>query len=381
MTHDEKYVWQDPAWPELNWESAALLKYLGDCRFRQGALLIQMRELGFEIQQQARAEVLIAEALKTSEIEGERLDPNAVRSSVARRLGLPLAGLPAIRNQQADGMVDILMDAMMNHEQALNADRLFGWHAALFPTGFSGLRRIQIGAWRDDREGPMRVVSGPIGREKVHYVAPPADRLKIEMKKFFHWWEKSRNEVDGILRAGVAHLWFVAVHPFDDGNGRIARTLTDMALAQDENLSTRFYSLSSQIMAEREAYYEILEHTNKGNVDITEWLNWFLECMSRAILRSNELLSNIMQKARFWKRHAQTQLNDRQRKAINRLLEAGPGGFEGGMTNRKYAGITHISRATAQRELADLVTKGILRPNPGKGRSASYDLVWDDILA
>lgn len=381
MTHDEKYVWQDPAWPELNWESAALLKYLGDCRFRQGALLIQMRELGFEIQQQARAEVLIAEALKTSEIEGERLDPNAVRSSVARRLGLPLAGLPAIRNQQADGMVDILMDAMMNHERALNADRLFGWHAALFPTGFSGLRRIQIGAWRDDREGPMRVVSGPIGREKVHYVAPPADRLKIEMKKFFHWWEKSRNEVDGILRAGVAHLWFVAVHPFDDGNGRIARTLTDMALAQDENLSTRFYSLSSQIMAEREAYYEILEHTNKGNVDITEWLNWFLECMSRAILRSNELLSNIMQKARFWKRYAQTQLNDRQRKAINRLLEAGPGGFEGGMTNRKYAGITHISRATAQRELADLVTKGILRPNPGKGRSASYDLVWDDILA
>ena len=199
------------------------------------------------------------------------------------------------------------------------------------------------------------------------------------MKKFFRWWEKSRDEVDGILRAGVAHLWFVAVHPFDDGNGRIARTLTDMALAQDENLSTRFYSLSSQIMSEREVYYKVLEHTNNGNVDITEWLHWFLECMSPAILRSNELLSNIMQKARFWKRHVQTDLNDRQRKAINRLLEAGPGGFEGGLTNRKYAGMTHISRATAQRELADLVTKGILRPNPGKGRSASYDLVWDNI--
>jgi Fic family protein len=276
-------------------------------------------------------------------------------------------------------MVDILMDATMNHERALNADRLFGWHAALFPTGFSGLRRIQIADWRDDREGPMRVVSGPIGREKIHYVAPPADRLESEMKKFFRWWEKSRDEVDGILRAGVAHLWFVAVHPFDDGNGRIARTLTDMALAQDENLSTRFYSLSSQIMSEREVYYKVLEHTNNGNVDITEWLHWFLECMSRAILRSNELLSNIMQKARFWKRHVQTDLNDRQRKAINRLIEAGPGGFEGGLTNRKYAGMTHISRATAQRELADLVTKGILRPNPGKGRSASYDLVWDDI--
>jgi Fic family protein len=379
MTHHKKYIWQDPAWPDLKWEIAALVKYLGDCRFQQGSLLTQMRELGFEIQQQARAEILIAEALKTSEIEGERLDPNAVRSSVARRLGLPMAGLPAISNQQADGLVEILMDATMSHEKALTADRLFGWHAALFPTGYSGIHQIRVADWRDDREGPMRVVSGPIGREKVHYVGPPADQLKSEMKKFFHWWEKSRNEVDGILRAGVAHLWFVAVHPFDDGNGRIARTLTDMALAQDENLSTRFYSLSSQIMLEREVYYEVLEHTNKGNVDITEWLQWFLQCMSRAIQRSNELLSNIMQKARFWKRHVQTDLSDRQRKAINRLLEAGPGGFEGGLTNRKYAGITHISRATAQRELADLVTKGILRPNPAKGRSASYDLVWDDI--
>jgi Fic family protein len=379
MTHHKKYIWQNPAWPDLKWEIAALVKYLGDCRFQQGSLLTQMRELGFEIQQQARAEILVAEALKTSEIEGERLDPDAVRSSVARRLGLPMAGLPAISNQQADGLVEILMDATMSHEKALTADRLFGWHAALFPTGYSGIHQIRVADWRDDREGPMRVVSGPIGREKVHYVGPPADQLKSEMKKFFHWWEKSRNEVDGILRAGVAHLWFVAVHPFDDGNGRIARTLTDMALAQDENLSTRFYSLSSQIMLEREVYYEVLEHTNKGNVDITEWLQWFLQCMSRAIQRSNELLSNIMQKARFWKRHVQTDLSDRQRKAINRLLEAGPGGFEGGLTNRKYAGITHISRATAQRELADLVTKGILRPNPAKGRSASYDLVWDDI--
>jgi Fic family protein len=378
MTHDRQYIWQDPAWPELRWEGAALLKSLGDCRFQQGSLLAQMRELGFEIQQQARAEVLIEDALKTSEIEGERLDPNAVRSSVARRLGLPSAGLPAIRNQHADGMVEILLDATMNHEQGLTADRLFGWHAALFPTGYSGLREIQISTWRGDREGPMRVVSGPIGRQKVHYEAPPADRLESEMKTFFHWWGKSRNEIDGILRAGIAHLRFVAVHPFEDGNGRIARALSDMALAQDENLSTRFYSLSSQIMAERDEYYEVLEHTNRGNVDITEWLKWFLECMSRAILRSNELLSNIMQKARFWKHHAQTELNDRQRKAINRLLEAGPGGFVGGMTNRKYGGMTHVSRATAQRELADLVGKGILRPNLGGGRSASYDLVWDD---
>ena len=379
MTHGGQYIWQAPSWPEFRWDSNALLRFLGDCRFRQGSLLAQMRELGFEVQQQAQAEVLIEEALKTSEIEGESLDPNAVRSSVARRLGLPSAGLPAIRNQHADGMVEILLDATMNHDKRLTAERLFGWHAALFPTGYSGLHKIRFAGWRDDRQGPMRVVSGPIGREKVHYEAPPADQLEGEMKRFFRWWEKSRNDMDGILRAGMAHLWFVAVHPFEDGNGRIARTLTDMALAQDENLSTRFYSLSSQIMAERDDYYEVLERTNREAGDITEWLKWFLGCMSRAILRSNELLSNVMQKTRFWKRYALTGLNDRQRKAINRLLEAGPCSFEGGMTNRKYANMTHISRATAQRELADLVGKGILRPNPGGGRSASYDLVWDNI--
>jgi Fic family protein len=225
----------------------------------------------------------------------------------------------------------------------------------------------------------MQVVSGPIGRERVHYVAPPADQLEREMKSFFLWWEKSRNELDGVLRAGVAHLWFVAVHPFEDGNGRIARTLTDMALAEDENLATRCYSLSSQIMAERDEYYKVLERTNKQDVDISEWLKWFLNCMSRAILSSNKLLSNVMLKAHFWKRYAQADLNVRQRKAINRLLDAGPGGFEGGMTNRKYAGLARVSRATAQRELADLVAKGILQPNPGGGRSASYDLVWDKI--
>jgi Fic family protein len=302
-----------------------------------------------------------------------------VRSSVARRLGLPSAGLPEINEPLADAVVEILLDATQNHESRLTAERLFGWHAALFPTGYSGIHRIQVAAWRDDRKGPMQVVSGPMGREKVHYQAPPANRLKDEMKRFFRWWEKGRKEMDGILRAGAAHLWFVAVHPFDDGNGRIARAITDMALAQDENLATRCYSLSSQIMAERDAYYEVLERINKQDNDITQWLKWFLACMSRAILSSNRLLANVMQKARFWKRHAQTALNDRQRKALNRLLDAGPGGFEGGLTNRKYAGMTHVSRATAQRELADLVKKGILLKNPGGGRSVSYDLGWDKI--
>jgi len=379
MTQGRRYIWQYPSWPKFHWDSTALLKFLGDCRFQQGSLLTQMHELGFEVQQQARAEVLIEEALKTSEIEGVCLNTQAVRSSVARRLGLPSAGLPEINEPLADAVVEILLDATQNHESRLTAERLFGWQAALFPTGYSGIHRIQVAAWRDDRKGPMQVVSGPMGREKVHYQAPPANRLKDEMKRFFRWWEKGRKEMDGILRAGAAHLWFVAVHPFDDGNGRIARAITDMALAQDENLATRCYSLSSQIMAERDAYYEVLERINKQDNDITQWLKWFLACMSRAILSSNRLLANVMQKARFWKRHAQTALNDRQRKALNRLLDAGPGGFEGGLTNRKYAGMTHVSRATAQRELADLVKKGILLKNPGGGRSVSYDLGWDKI--
>ena len=358
MTRYQRYIWQFPAWPEFRLDSTELLKLLGDCRFQQGSLLAQMRELGFEVQQQARAEVLIEEALKTSEIEGVGLDPRAVRSSVARRLGLPSAGLPEVNDPLADAVVEILLDATQNYGQKLSAKRLYGWHAALFPTGYSGMHKIRVAAWRNDHKGPMQVVSGPMGREKVDYQAPPADRLKEEMKRFFSWWHRSREDMDGILRAGIAHLWFAAVHPFDDGNGRIARTITDMALAQDEDLATRCYSLSSQIMAERDAYYEVLEHTNKQDGDITPWLKWFLGCMSRAILNSNRLLSNVMQKTRFWKRHAQTDLNYRQRKMLNRLLDAGPGGFEGGLTNRKYAGITHVSRATAQRELADLVKRG-----------------------
>ena len=373
-----QYIWQHPSWPRFRWDNAALMKPLGDCRFQQGSLLAQMRELGLEVRQQARAEVLIEEALKTSEIEGERLDPNAVRSSVARRLGLPTAGLREVKNQHADGVVETLLDATLGYEKELVPARLFGWHAALFPTGYSNLHKIRVASWRDDRDGPMRIVSGPIGREKVHYEALPSESLDREMKFYLDWWEESRRDLDGLLRAAVSHLWFVAIHPFEDGNGRIARTLTEMALAQDEALDTRFYSLSSQIMADRESYYSVLERTNKGNSDITEWILWFLGCMSRAILRSNDLLTNVMEKSRFWHRHAQIELNDRQRKVLNRLLDAGADGFEGGMTNRKYAGIAHVSRATAQRELADLVDKGVLRTNSGGGRSVSYSLYWKE---
>lgn len=377
MTHTKQYIWQRTLWPKFQWNHEALLEPLGNCRFQEGALLTQMKELGLDLKKQARAEILTQEAMKTSEIEGERLNPDAVRSSVARRLGLPIADLSSARDRQADGVLDILMDATMNYGKNLTEERLFGWHASLFPTGYSGLHKIRVAAWRDDRNGPMRIVSGPIGREKIHYEAPPAEGLAGEMNRFIHWWETSRNEMDGLLRAAVGHLQFVAIHPFEDGNGRIARTLTEMALAQDENLSTRYYSLSAQIMAEREAYYQVLEHTNRGDGDITEWIEWFLECMSRAILESGKLLANVMLKARFWQRCAQTGLKERQRKIINRRLDAGPGGFEGGLTNRKYAAIGHVSKATAQRELADLIQKGILRLNPSRGRSTSYDLCWE----
>ncbi len=370
-----KYIWQTKSWPDLRWDSAKLLKPLGNIRFSQGALITQIKELGFEIQQTARADVLVEEALKTSAIEGEKLDPDAVRSSVGRRLGLPGAGLKEIIDQKAEGLVEILLDATTNYSKKITMERIWSWHAALFPTGYSGMVKISVGQWRNDSKGPMRVISGPIGQEKVYFEAPPAKKIDKEMQTFISWIN-TKDELDGIIRAGIAHIWFVSIHPFDDGNGRIARTLTEMFLAKDENNPKRFYSLSSQIMAERNEYYKILKATQSGKGDITEWLKWFLECMNRAILNSNTLLKNIMTKARVWKEFAQIKLNERQIKVINRLLDAGVGGFEGGLKNKKYMGIAHTSRATAQRELADLVNKGILIKMPGGGRSVSYNIDW-----
>jgi len=370
-----KYIWQTKSWPDLKWDSAKLLKPLGNIRFSQGALLTQIKELGFDIQQTARADVLVEEALKTSAIEGEKLDPDAVRSSVGRRLGLPDAGLKEIRDQKVEGLVEILLDATANYSKKITMERIWSWHAALFPIGYSGMVKISVGQWRNDSKGPMQVVSGPIGQEKVHFEAPPTKKLDKEMQIFISWINK-KSQLDGIIRAGIAHIWFVTIHPFDDGNGRIARTLTEMFLARDENNPKRFYSLSSQIMAERNEYYEVLKATQSGTGDITEWLKWFLECMNRAILNSNILLNKIMIKARVWQGFAQIRLNERQIKVINRLLDAGAGGFEGGLKNKKYMGIAHTSRATAQRELADLVNKGILIKMPGGGRSVSYDLDW-----
>lgn len=372
MTH---YLWQRPEWTSFQWDNESILPRVGQCRLIQGKLLGRIAHLGLPLENHAQMEILVEETLKTAAIEGERLNVDAVRSSVARRLGLPAVGLPVDRH--VDGLVSILMDASANYAEPLTEQRLFGWHATLFPTGYSGMYRITVGHWRGDK--PMHVVSGPIGHEKVHYEAPPSDRIPQEMQRFFQWWEKGRGVGEGLLRAAIAHFWFVTLHPFEDGNGRIARALTDMAVAQDDRQPMRYYSLSSQIMAERDAYYDVLERCQKGNGDITEWLEWLLCCFCRAIDRSEILLATVLDKAAFWKTHNQTPFSERQRKVINRLLDAGKGGFEGGLTTRKYVSLAGVSRATAFREMDQLVKAGILKQNPARGRSASYDLNWDNI--
>jgi len=369
-----KYIWQSDSWPKLTWDSKTLLSHLGKARLLQGNLLGRVKRLGFRLGEEAQADILTEEAIKTAAIEGERLNPQMVRSSVARHLGLKEAGLvPATRS--VDGLVEVILDATQKYEKPLSTDRLKGWHAALFPAGYSGLHKIRVGQWRGKE--PMQVVSGPVGKEKVHFEAPPGEVVDAEMKQFLRWWEESRKSTDGILRAGLAHFYFVTIHPLEDGNGRIARALTDMALAQDEKLNIRYYSLSSQIMEERKSYYDILEKCSKSdNVDVTKWLIWFLECFERAIQRSNKIIGRVLAKADFWQEHAQDQLNDRQKKVLNRMLDAGPGGFEGGLTTRKYVGMNKVSRATAFREISDMIEKKILRQLPGKGRSVRYDLVW-----
>ena len=367
-----RYLWERPDWTDFRWNQDRILVLLGECRLLQGKLLGRVAGLGFDLGSQAQVEILAEETMKTAAIEGEALDMKAVRSSVARRLGLPSAGLRMDRH--VDGLVSVLIDATQHHEEALTAKRLCGWQAALFPTGYSGMHKIEVGKWRGARA--MRVVSGPVGREKIHYEAPPADRIAGEMRRFLAWWDHSRGRTEGLLRAAMAHFRFVTIHPFEDGNGRIARALTDRALAEDDRQPLRYYSLSSQIMAEREAYYDVLERCQKGNKEITDWLLWFLGCFSRAIKRSESLLAAVLDKAAFWKAHDQVPLTDRQRKVIHRMLDSGRGGFEGGMTTRKYVSLAGVSRATAFRELNQLLDLGILRQNAGGGRSVSYDLVW-----
>ena len=367
-----QYVWQHKRWPGFRWFNGRLIEALGRVRLCQGKLLSKIDSLGIQLSQETQAKILTEEAVKTSAIEGEILNRDSVRSSVSRRLGLPAAGLPPA-DRFADGLVEVLLDAVSGCDKPLTAERLQGWQAALFPTGYSGLRKIHTGKWRGAE--PMQVVSGPLGREKVHFEAPPVERIEGEMKRFLKWWQESSGRIEGILRAGAAHFYFITIHPFEDGNGRLARALTDMALARDEGSTMRFYSLSSRIMIERDAYYKIMEQTQKGDGDITAWLLWFLGCMERAIEDSETVVAQVTAKAIFWQKYGQLPLTVHQRKVINRLLDAGPSGFEGGLTTRKYAAMTRVSRATAYREIAGLVSKGILTANQGKGRSVSYRLV------
>ena len=345
---------------------------LARARLRQGELLGAARLLDPLLSREAQAEILVEDGVNTSAIEGERIDLDAIRSSVARHLGLPTAGLRAAP-RAVDGLIDVLLDATTNYAKPLTRKRLFGWQAALFPTGRSGLHKIRTGALRGKE--PMRVVSGAIGRQKIHFQAPPRQGLEAQLNEFLAWFNSPPQGLDGLLRAGVAHLWFVTLHPFEDGNGRLARAISDMAISQDEHRTQRLFSLSAQIMRQRSAYYDVLERTQRGTVDVTVWLAWFLEQVALACELAGGTIEHVLAKARFWLRQQGTLINDRQRKVINVLLDAGRGGFAGGMNTRKYVALTRASRATAYRELADLVEKGCLTASGG-GRSVSYQIRW-----
>ena len=368
--HLKPWIWQRPEWPEFHWDSARLAQPLAAARRAQGELSGMARLLDPNSDLHAQLEVLTSEGVATSAIEGERFDPNALRSSLARRLGLPTAGLPT-PPRSIEGLVDVLLDATQKLDKPLTQRTLAGWQAALFPTGRSGLSKIRVGTLRG--ASPMRIVSGPIDRQRVHYEAPPRLRLERELKRFLGWFNKPPARVDRLLRAGVAHAWFELIHPFEDGNGRVGRALLDRALAQDENRSSRLYSLSARFMAVRSEYYDALGALSRGDLDATEWLKWFLEQVVAACGESAGTVERVLQKARFWVRHAQAALSERQRKALNALLDAGPDGFVGGMTNKKYAHLTHVSPATAQRDLAELAERGILQTR-GAGRSVRYEL-------
>lgn len=367
------WIWEQAAWPRFRWQAAVVAPALGSARLAQGKVLGGLGLLDPGLTLEAFGAILSQDGLTTSAIEGERLDLAAVRSSVARHLGLPAAGLP-VPSRAVDGLIEVLLDATRNHAKPLTRRRLLGWQAALFPTGRSGLRVIRTGRLRGD--DPMQVVSGPAGRERVHFEAPPRARLEPELDAFLAWFGARPRDLDGLIRAGLAHLWFVTLHPFEDGNGRLARAIGDMALAQDEKQPMRAFSLSAQFLRVRDDYYAVLERTQRGGLDVTEWVTWFLDQVAAAATGADATIATTLAKARFWLRHQTTDLNSRQRKVLNRLLDAGPGGFEGGINTRKYMSLTKASRATAYRELTDLVEKRCLTPTGKGGRSTSYQAAW-----
>lgn len=363
-----RYIHELPGWPHFHWDHEKLAGRLSALRHRQGRLIGRMESLGFSLRAEATLQTLTLDVLKSSEIEGEILDHDQVRSSIARRLGMDIGALtPADRH--VDGVVDMMLDATQNYNKALSEDRLFGWHAALFPTGYSGMHKIAVGSWRDDSSGPMQVISGAYGKEQVHFEAPIAKRLKKETSAFLKWFNKE-DSTDAVLRSAIAHLWFVTLHPFEDGNGRIARAIADMALARSELSPQRFYSMSAQIRHERKAYYDLLEQTQKGDLDITPWLEWFLGCLDRAFDSMDETLGAVLKKARFWGSHKDEVFNERQRMMLNKLLD----GFDGKLNSSKWAKIAKCSQDTALRDILDLVERHILTKDPGGGRSTSYSL-------
>jgi Fic family protein len=363
------YIHELKDWPKFTWSQDRLTKKLVAVRHRQGRLLGRMEGLGFNLRNEATLQSLTEEVVKSSAIEGEVLNENQVRSSIARHLGIDIGALaPAERH--VEGVVEMILDATEKYTEPLTDQRLFGWHSALFPTGRSGIRKISVGAWRDDKSGPMQVVSGPEGRQRVHYQAPDAPRLAQEMEDFLKWFN-TENGLDPVLKAALAHLCFVTIHPFDDGNGRIARAITDMALARSEYCAQRFYSMSAQIEQERNAYYDILESTQQGDLDITPWFVWFLGCLDRALEGAESISARILKKDAFWKADACAQLNARQIKVLNRLLD----GFEGKLTSSKWAKLAKCSQDTAGRDIDDLIKRGILIKDAAGGRSTSYSLV------
>ena len=364
-----QYIHLKKRWPEFTWDNEKLLPLIGIVRNLQGRLIGSMESVGFELRNEATLEAVTLEIIKSSEIEGEVLKSEEVRSSLARRLGLDRAGLVP-SNENVDGMVDMLVDAIENHQSALTRERLFDWHMSLFPTGRSGMFKIIVGDWRDDSTGPMQVVSGAMGRERVHFEAPSAERIAKEMSVFLKWLNEENN-IDPVLKAAVAHLWFVTIHPFEDGNGRITRALTDMILTKSDGITQRFYSMSAQIRLQRKEYYQVLENTQRGELDITEWLEWFLNCLMNALKASTQIVGKVMIKHRFWLKHREIALNDRQRVMLNKLLD----GFTGKLTTKKWSKMMKCSHDTALRDINGLIELGMLNKMPSGGRSTSYEII------
>lgn len=363
-----RYIWQRPDWPQWRYELQRLVPLLSAIHREVGVLEGRMEEAGFETRRTSQLNALCDEVLKSNEIEGEQLDKASVRSSVARRLGVDAGALP-VPDRYVDGVVAMILDATAHDMNPLTAERLMSWQSALFPAGYSGIVKITTGEWRDDHEGPMQVVSGPIERRKVHFEAPPASRLMHEVEQFLRWFNL-RGEADPLIRAGIAHLWFITLHPFDDGNGRVARAIGDMALSQAEQSPIRYYSLSAQIQRERDDYYTELERTQKGDLEVTAWLEWFLGCLLRAVRSANKEVSFALDKARYWRQWTSLSLNDRQIRLMNRLLD----GFEGKLTTTKWAAIAKCSHDTALRDIQELMAWGILIRSASGGRSTSYEL-------